>query len=109
MASALEGRIHIYQQNFLTSPLGLTLYISLSTILLIRPSPNLPQPLPLLASITEPSQLSELSSQKYSCQIQGLTVPQTKEGWWQVNGASDPPQTCQLTFHLTSLIPLRPP
>ena len=29
MASALEGGIHIYEHNFLTSPLGLTLYISL--------------------------------------------------------------------------------
>lgn len=89
MASALEDGILICQHNSLTSHLGLTPYMSPSTIP-IRPGPNLPQPLPLPASILEPSQLSELSSQQIPVPDPGVGVPWTKEGWWQANGASDP-------------------
>lgn len=64
MASALEDSILICQHNSLTSHLGLTSHIPPSTIFPIGPGPDLSQPLPLPASIPEPSQSSELPSQQ---------------------------------------------
>lgn len=79
MASALEDGILICQHNSLTSHLGLTPYMSPSTIP-IRPGPSLPQPLPLPASILEPSQLSELSSQQIPVPDPGVEGALDKRG-----------------------------
>lgn len=96
MAVALEDSVLICQHYSLTSHLGLTLTFPHPTPL--RPGPDLPQPLPLLASVPESKQPSELPSQQTPMPDPGVRVPQQKRAAGQQTEPVTPQQTHQFAI-----------
>lgn len=104
MAVALEDSVLICQPYSLTSHLGLTLHPTP-----LRPGPDLPQPLPLLASVPESNQPSELPSRQTPMPDPGVRVPQRKRAAGKQSEPVTPPTDTPVCYRLTSLIPLMRP